>query len=170
MCSRHTHTHTRRTRSRREIIFPENHLAFSLNMPRVSPSPCVIPSPMTESKIGHPCSARDVTPGGLIGADWRRPRHIKSNCINMRTFFLKMPPPPPSVCHFSFKRKISFICLSIWDGWMDGWLFPHKQPPQMVFRRPPPPRAHRDGLSLRRRRSQRTSSSPGGKTAQLLFR
>lgn len=49
----------------------KNHFTVCLNMLHVSSRCCIIPSPMTESKIGHLCSTRDITLLGLIGTDCR---------------------------------------------------------------------------------------------------
>lgn len=45
-----------------------------LNMSRGSSRCCIILSPMTESKIGHLRSRRDITLLDLIGSDWRGER------------------------------------------------------------------------------------------------
>lgn len=106
-------------------------------MPHVSLRCCIILSPMTESKIGHPCSTRDVTPLGLIGSDWRRPRGGGGRLRAMQKFDVTLP-QNASVRHFGIfwkEKKNYFICASIWDKCISD-----KQPPQIGFRRPEPQR------------------------------
>lgn len=53
------------------LIPLKKHFTVCLNMLHVSSRCCIIPSHMTESKIGHLGSTRDITLLGLIETDWR---------------------------------------------------------------------------------------------------
>lgn len=89
------------------IYFLKNHFTVCLNILHVSSRCCIILSLMTESKIGHLCSTRDITLLGLIRTDWRGEREGQRDSVKHRNMEWKCC--CPSVLH-----KKPFICLSIW--------------------------------------------------------
>lgn len=125
MWSKHT---IKKWISIRGIHLPENHLTVCLNILHVSLRCCIILSPMTESKIGHLRSTRDITLLGLIGTDWRGER--EGGRLRVTHKYDVTRPFQKRFClpFFFFGIKKSFICLSIWDNCISD-----KQPPQIGF-------------------------------------
>lgn len=85
---------------------------------------------MTESKIGHLRSTRDITLLGLIGTDWRGEREGGRLRVTHK-YDVTRPFQKRFCLPFFFGGggiKKSFICLSIWDNCISD-----KQSPQIGF-------------------------------------